>query len=186
MNKLGIKKQKMLARSLVYKLTGKKIRHLKTGRPFVDRSMDISISHKNDLVGVGIVPSPYRIGIDVERVDAKLDAELFFGPVITQAEQSCFRAFCRANNLSLVSGVAIFWSIKEAFFKCLDYDLKPGKVSVIAITPNGRVRINCADEIRQLMAGRRLKICSVRTFFDNKYSYSQTTMKVSRSGYPQD
>ncbi len=173
-------KQRAVARALVLKATGKNLRHFQTGRPMVDESVDVSISHKEDLVCVGLVPKPYRIGVDVERVDNSLNAEIFFGPVITRAEQAWFRTFCEDNNFSLTSGVAIFWSIKEAFFKCLDYDLKPGKVSILAIASNGRVKIDRVDEIRQLMAARRLKLCSVRTFFDQKHSYAQAIMKESQ------
>ncbi|MFH1393237.1 MAG: 4'-phosphopantetheinyl transferase superfamily protein [Patescibacteria group bacterium] len=176
MDKLGIKKQRALARSLVYELTGKEIKHLKTGRPFIDRSMDISISHKNDLVGVGIVPSPYRIGIDIERVDTSLNAELFFGPVITQTEQAYFRTFCEDNNFSLASGVAIFWSIKEAFFKCLDYDLKPGKISVLGISKLGKIQFGFSDEIEKIMKENSLKIHSAIVSFKGEYAFSQTVM----------
>jgi len=170
-------KQSAMAQVLVLQATGERLKHSQTGRPVVNQSMDVSISHKDNLVCVGVVPRPYRIGIDVERVDANLNAELFLGPVINKAEQNCFGIFCEENNLSSASGIAIFWSIKEAFFKCLDYDLKPGKVSIMSIASDGRVIIDYADEIKQLMTRRCLKICSVKASFDQKYSYTQAIMK---------
>lgn len=177
MNKWDIKKQRALARSLVYELTGKKIRHSKTGRPLVGRSMDISISHKNDLAGVGIVPLPYRIGIDIEHLKVDLNNRLFIGPVITNKEVVFLKKLCSDNNLSISSGIAVFWSIKESFFKCLDYDLKPGKISILNISKSGAIRICLSEEIKNLMARRRLAFVSSKVVFADGYSYSETIMK---------
>ena len=183
---LNLEGQRAIARSILVQATGKNLEHSHTGRPIVDNSMDVSISHREDMVCVGIVPKPYRIGIDVESIDVELNPELFFGPVITKAEQTCLKTFCENNNLSLASGVAIFWSIKEAFFKCLDYDLKPGKVNIISIARDGRAIINCEDEIKQFMVDRRLKFHSAKTsFFDKKLSFNKVIMKEGVGGsYP--
>lgn len=176
MNSLNIKKQKALARSLVYKLTGKKINHLKTGRPFVDRSIDISVSHKNDLVGVGIIPSPYRIGIDIEHFRVDLNTRLFIGSAITNKEAVFLKKFCASNNFPLSSGIAIFWSIKESFFKCLDYNLRPGKISILSISKLGKIRFRFSDEIRKVMEERGLRIHSAEASFKGEYVFSQTVM----------
>lgn len=182
-----IKKQRAIARSLLVELTGKNVRHLQTGRPVLSQSIDVSISHKNDLVCVGIVPKPYKIGIDVEHFNTDLNAELFFGSVITEAECSFFKTFCESNNFSLSSGVAIFWSIKESFFKCLDYDLKPGKIKILNISNNGEIGIAYSDEIRHLMNKRKLKLDSMKVVFNKGYIYSQTIMKKESflNNYPQ-
>ncbi|MDD2753093.1 MAG: 4'-phosphopantetheinyl transferase superfamily protein [Candidatus Portnoybacteria bacterium] len=173
--------QRAMARALILRATGKKLAHSQTGRPLAGKAMDVSISHMNDLVCVGLVPKPYRIGVDIERIDVEFDAALFFGPVITRVERVFFRAFCESNNLSLPSGVAVFWSVKEAFFKCLDYDLKPGKIKIAAIAGNGEVKIDCTDEIKDLMAERRLRMCSIKTFFDRKRNYARAIMEEIRS-----
>lgn len=176
MNRLDIKKQRALARSLVYKLTGRKIKHLKTGRPFVDRSMDISISHKNDLVGVGMVPSPYRIGIDIECFRVDLNSRLFIGSAITNKETVFLKKFCANNSFPLSSGIAIFWSIKESFFKCLDYDLRPGKISVLGISKLGKIRFGFSDEIEKIMKERGLRVHSAEAYLKGEYIFSQTVM----------
>jgi len=182
-----IKEQRAIARSLLVKLTGKNVKHLQTGRPVLSQSIDVSISHKNDLVCVGIVPKPYRLGIDVEHINVNFKAELFFGSVITKAESSFFKIFQESNNLSLSSGVAIFWSIKESFFKCLDYDLKPGKIEILNISNNGEIEIVYSDEIEHLMHKRKLKLCSMKVIFNQGYIYSQTIMKkeLFSNNYPQ-
>jgi len=174
---MDIKKQRSLAHFLVSKLTGKKIKHSKTGRPIVDQSVDVSISHKNDLACAGVVPAPYRIGIDVEHIKNDINAELFLGSVITKTEVPFLKTFCENNNISISSGIAIFWSVKEAFFKCLDYDLKPGKINLLNILKNSKVEVGCSDEIKCLMKKRRLKLCFAKTIFNEKHVYSQVVMR---------
>ena len=141
-----VKEQRAMARFLLAQLTGTKMKHSQTGRPILDQSIDASISHKDDLVCAGIIQKPYRIGLDVEHINAGINAKLFFGSIITTVEFSFLKTFCRNNNLSLSSGVAIFWSIKESFFKCLDYDLKPGKIDILSISGDGEVKIMLSNE----------------------------------------
>jgi phosphopantetheinyl transferase len=173
----SIKKQRDAARSLLHKLTRKSLKHSQTGRPILDQSDDISISHKDDLVCIGIVPKPYRIGVDIEYINAAINMKLFLGPVVTKKELPFLKTFCKNKNLSLASGVAIFWSVKEAFFKCLDYDFKPGKVKISDIYKNNKARVVCSDEIRHLMEKRGLKLCFTRVAFDERYIYSQVLME---------
>lgn len=177
MDRWDIKKQRAIAHLLVYKLTGRKMKRSKTGRPFVKKSIDVSVSHKDDFVNVAVVPAPYRIGIDIERFGTRLNAKLFFGPVITNREFLFFKKFCENNNFPYSSGVVIFWSIKESFFKCLDYNLKPGKINVLGISKQGNVQFGLSDEIKTSMEEKRLKICSTKIVFKNKYIFSQTIMK---------
>lgn len=173
-----IKKQRLVANSLAYALTGKKIRHSETGRPFIGKSADISLSHKDDFVAVATVPSPYRIGIDVEHLATDLNAELFLESAMTKREITFFKKFCKRNNLPYSSGVAVFWSVKESFFKCLDYDLKPAKISVLGISEKGKIRFGFSDEIKSLMKYKKLEFCSAETFFENGHIFSQTIMKT--------
>lgn len=176
MNKSDLKKQRELASSMIREMTGKKLRHSKTGRPFIGRSIDTSISHSGDSVGVAMVPSPYRIGIDLEQLNLKLNSRLFIGSVIGDKEAVFLKKFCADNDLVLSSGVAIFWSVKESFFKCLDYDLIPGKISILNISKSGRVRFGFSDEIKKVIEDRSLKIHSVTTSFKKGYIFSQTVM----------
>lgn len=177
-----IEEQRAIARSLIYDLTGKKMRHSKTGRPFVKKPVDISVSHKNSVVCAAAIPMPYKIGVDVEYLKARLNAKLFLGPVITTYEFPFFKKFCKFNNFSRSSGIAIFWSIKESFLKCLDYDLKPGKINVLGISKKGKVRLDFSNEIKTSMEERKLKFCSTEIVFENKYIFSQTIMKKALLG----
>ncbi len=179
MNKWDIKKQRKIARSLVYSLTGKQLKRSKTGRPFVEKSIDVSVSHKDDFVSAAAVPAPYRIGIDLENLKARLNARCFLGTAITKAELPFFKNFCESNNFSYSLGIAVFWSIKESFFKCLDYDLKPGKISVLGISKKGAVQFLFSDEIKTLLIERGLKIHSANIIFLGKeYVFSQTIAKT--------
>ncbi len=178
MDAWNIKEQRLAANSLAYALTGKKIRHSETGRPFIGKSADISVSHKDDFVAVATVPSPYRIGIDVEHLATSLNAELFLRSAMTKRELPFFKKFCEINNFPYSSGVAVFWSAKESFFKCLDYDLKPAKISVLDISERGEIQFAFSDEIKKTMEHRNLKFCSAKTLFKNEHIFSQTIMKL--------
>jgi len=177
MNKAVLKNQRATASSLTYELTGKKLTHLRSGRPFVSRSMDVSVSHKGPVVGVSVVPAPYRIGIDIEWLGERLSTKLFFGSVITKEELPVFKNFCREAGFSPSSGVAVFWSIKESFFKCLDHDLKPGKIGVLGISREGEIQLGLSDEIKNVMKKRNLELCSVKAAFDGEYVYLETIMR---------
>lgn len=177
MDKWNIKKQRAAARLLVYKLTGERMRHSKTGRPFVRKPIDVSVSHKDNFVNVAVVPAPYKIGIDIECLRARLNTEFFLGPVITNREFIFFKKFCESNDFSYSSGIAVFWSIKESFFKCLDYDLKPGKISVLDISKKGKIRFGFSDEIKTSMEEKKMKLCSTKTVVKNERIFSQTIMK---------
>lgn len=173
----SLTEQRSIAHSLLFELTGKKIKHSKTGRPIIDKSVDVSISHKNDLVCVGIVPRPYRIGVDVEHIGSDVNGELFLKSVITKTEALFLKTFCEKKNISISAGIVMCWSVKEAFFKCLDFDLKPAKIGIADIDKNGKVKIDCSEEISQLMQKRDLELCFVKVRFDERYVYSQVMMK---------
>jgi phosphopantetheinyl transferase (holo-ACP synthase) len=174
--KVGIRHQKTVANSLVFNLTGEETKHSSTGRPFVDKPVDLSISHKDDLVCVGTIPNPYKIGIDVEHLFADIKANLFLGTVITKKETPLLKKFCKKSGISVNSGVAIFWSVKEAFFKCLDYDLKPGKISILNISKD-KIKFGFSVEIRKLMKEKKLEFYFAKATFDEKHIYSQVVMK---------
>lgn len=174
MNKWDIKEQKAAANYLVYKLTKRKLRHSKTGRPFIGKSNDISISHKGSVVGIAVVPSPYKIGIDIEYLKTYLNARYFLGSVITNKETSFLKKFCKSNDFSYSSGIAVFWSIKESFFKCIDYDLKPAKISILKISKKGSVQFLFSDEIKAVLARKNLKIHLVSIVFLKNYVFSRT------------
>ena len=84
---ITLKKQRAVARALLLELTGKRIKHTKTGRPIIDQTKDVSISHKGPLVCVAIVPSPYQIGVDVEEIRTSINVELFLRSVIAEKEK---------------------------------------------------------------------------------------------------
>ena len=179
MNKWNIKEQRAAVNYLVYELTRKSLKHSKTGRPFVEKPIDISISHKNDIVGAAVVPNPYKVGIDIEYLKTHLNTRYFFGPVITNNETGFFKKFCKSNNFSYSSGIAIFWSIKESFFKCIDYGLKPAKISISEISKKGTVRFLFSDEIEVLLAKKNLKIHSINVDFKGNYVFSWTIAETA-------
>jgi len=155
---------------------GTKLTHLATGRPFIVKDFDVSISHKDGINEAKIVFYPQRIGIDVENLAPNINVILFLRAMMTREEVVFLKKFLFKNKLSLESGVAIFWSIKEAFFKCLDYDLKPAKVNIINILKNGEVRLTYAEEIEKIMEEKKIKIHRAKFEIKNDYVYSEVIM----------
>jgi len=183
MNKCTMEEQRAITDLLVYKLTGEKIQHSKTGRPFVGKPIDISVSHKDKYISAAYVTFPYKIGLDIENLKAPLNAKLFLGSIIKNHEILLLKKICKKNNFSHSSGVILFWSIKESFFKCLDYCLKPGKIDLLGISKKGIVKLSFSDEIKNLMKKRKLEFCSTRISFKNGYVFSQTIMKKESANH---
>lgn len=177
-NFLTLEGQKNVARSMIFELTGLAVKHSETGRPTIDKFSDVSISHKSDSVCVGMVPFPYRVGIDVEHLKSNINSELFLKTVITKSEGIFLKKFCKSKKILISSGISILWSIKEAFFKCLDYDLKPAKISILSIGKDGEVLIDYSEEIKSIMMSRKLEFCFAKVDFNKKHVYSQVVMKT--------
>ena len=163
---------------IINDIIGGKLMHLKSGRPFFSESFDVSISHKDNITEVKMVLSPYRVGIDVESLFPGIRAELFLSSVIAREEIDLLNKFQLENGCSLESAVAVFWSIKESFFKCLDYDLKPGKVRILDLSKNGKVRVILLPEIKNVMRRRKLELFSTGWLIKGEYVYTETIMKA--------
>lgn len=176
MIEMNIQKQRATAKAAVRELTGRHLRHLRSGRPLIGKAADISVTHRDSVIGVGLVPAPYRIGIDIEQIAPDIQSDLFVGPCMSAAEVSAAASFCSAHGLDAVSGVAVIWSLKEAFFKCLDHDLKPRKIMVRSISKKGRVVLRISDEIAQVMQERKFKIHFAQVSVRKGYIFSQVVM----------
>lgn len=167
-----------LAKKAMYDLLGVELKHLESGRPFFSELFDVSVSHKDVLTEIKIVPASLRIGIDIENLAADINARSFLGPVITESEIYFMDKLRAENNFSLESAVAVFWSIKESFFKCLDYDLKPGKIMITDLSEDGEVALFIQKEIAAVMNARRLQLRLVNFKIKKGYVYAETMMEV--------
>lgn len=108
------KKEFLASRILVENILGKnqEIYYHQSGKPFLKGSkINISISHSADFVSVFI--SEKKIGIDIEQTTRNIDrvATRFLHP----KEQAFIK---RLENQQLAK--ILFWSAKEAIFKCSD------------------------------------------------------------------
>lgn len=179
-NKKGIwdnKEQSVLAHELIFQRTGFKVENLISGRPFIDQGKDISISHKGDLICVGIIERPYCIGVDVEDIAGEINEIFFLNLAFTESEKEILGDFCIKNGIGIRSGVIIFWSIKEAFFKCLDYDLKPKKINILNIIKDGEIEFDYSDEINSFMNKKGMSLFSARITFNKKHVISRVIMR---------
>ncbi|MAE42749.1 hypothetical protein CMO93_03185 [Candidatus Woesearchaeota archaeon] len=179
----GLIKQKIYSYYTAKKLLGKKtknssISYSKTGRPiFTNEKYDLSISHKHDRVYVGIVDEDYRIGVDIEHCNAKLNESRFIKYFLTDEECIAIENFCAKNEISVSRALVIFLSIKESFFKCVDCDFKPKSLSIVNILKQGSVKIKCSKNLKNIMEKRKLKIHYIKVKYDKKYVHSITIMK---------
>lgn len=177
---LAYPKQREAVASLVYEFTGRKLKHSKTGRPFVGKFVDISVSHKDDVVAVAAVSAPYRTGIDVENIKSRINTKRFLRMVITEKELPVFNRFRENRRLANNSAAVVFWSVKESFFKCLDCDLKVRKINILNISKKGVVRFGFSDEIADLMKKNGLEMRLSRVDFKNNYVFSRVIMEHVR------
>lgn len=138
---------------------------------------DISFSHKPDRVFVGISQQPYRIGVDLEKFDVNLNTKAFMKYAFSEIENIVLKSYCDGNSFSLVQGVVLFWSIKESFFKCLDYQFLPKAISIVNITNKGGVNIKYHNKIKMALKRKKLGVKDSIVKFDNEYIYSVTIME---------
>jgi len=172
--KWNLDKQRLIARRLAKDVLGEKIRHSKTGRPIVDdNNIDISLSHREDRVVLGIIEHPYRIGVDIEYLLGNIQTDLFLGTVIHEKEQKILDQFCKIHSISFSSGIIVFWSLKESFFKCIDYDLKPAQIYVDSIE-NDQVFFSFSKSIKRYMNQQRIQFEYATIEMLGEYILTQT------------
>jgi phosphopantetheinyl transferase len=107
------------------------IGHRENGKPYLlinnkMTSYDLSLSHKNNFICVGISKSPYRIGVDVEQLDQNVEKK-FAGFFLNDRE---------INLLKSEQDVLIFWSLKESFFKAAGFFLPFKELQITRISEN--------------------------------------------------
>lgn len=174
--KWSIKKQRFIASDLVYQVTQKKLEHRSTGRPCVNAPVDISLSHKDTYVVVACIDEPFHIGIDIEKLDVDLNTKCFLRSSIRDDEQFFFQQFCEARNISDTVGLIIFWSLKESFFKCIDYALKSIQLSIVNISNDGDVSFDYSEEVRFFLETQSLFFHSAYCSLQGEWVFSQTIM----------
>ena len=167
-----------LSQDAFFEIFGQELFHSDSGRPFFSDSFDVSVSHKDSITEMKIVLGPFRIGIDVESLTPGIAAEKFIGSVIGKKEIAYLKKYQKEKKLSLEAAVAIFWSLKEAFFKCLDCDLVPGKISVLKIGKRGKVDLELSQDVVVFMKKRKIELCSVTLEIEEGYAYAEVIMEV--------
>lgn len=175
-----MRRQSSEAHALVAELMGRSVMHSGTGRPIVDAPVDISITHKHDMICVGIVPDPYRIGVDVEYLAEDIHRELFVDSVVTRKEIACAQQYCTVRGMSVTAAVLLLWSIKEAFFKCLDREFEPREISVCGIDASGSVAFEYGRQIKHTMQDQEwtLQGASIKT--EDGYAHACVVMHKGR------
>ena len=169
---MTILEQRKEAAKIVRSLTGKSLKRSSTGRPIVDAPFDISISHKEDIVVAACIEKPCHIGIDVESLSEKINEKLFLGTIFSHKELTEAKKICRAQSLSESAAAIILWSIKEAFFKCIDKELVPGSVRVRSISRAGKVAFLPSPGLKRELGVMKQKPFSGAIFFESQYVFS--------------
>tara|TARA_Y100000310_G_C20536298_1_gene741022 strand:+ start:280 stop:918 length:639 start_codon:yes stop_codon:yes gene_type:complete len=152
------------------------IDYRKSGRPYIkNRNLDISISHKSEKVFVGIVKSPYKIGVDLEKFDVIKNIEIFQKYFLCDKEKDYIKNYCKENRLSLSEALIIFWSIKESFFKCIDYYFIPKLIKIRRIDGKN-VDVICSEKIIKKMERKKLYTKEIKVKYDKNFVYVRTLM----------
>lgn len=102
--------------------------HTKTGKPVIHGSdREVSYSHKSNHFALAFSDAP--IGVDIElKMDPQV-AGVFFNFLISPPELCLIEKL--KLNYSFETIMTVFWTAKEAIFKCLDRDLQFAKVQII-------------------------------------------------------
>ncbi len=104
--------------------------YLQSGVPYMpDSKYNISISHKKNILYVGIVKKPFKIGVDVENINQKLYLNSFIKNIFNNSESFLLNNLAK-NGAEKEKYAIIFWSLKEAIFKCLNKNIKPKDVII--------------------------------------------------------
>jgi phosphopantetheinyl transferase len=143
------------------------VAHFANGRPHLvlDRKSvpyDLSISHKNDFIGVGIVADPYKIGIDIE--------------VAEQSFNDNFATFFLTTDeikiLRTRSDVILFWSLKESFYKALGLFLSFKQLQIRSV--GSEIHLTYSKEVQNIMQAQKLSLVSTNYFVDTGFMISYT------------
>ena len=106
------------------------VRYSQSGAPYLPKSgYNISISHKKKILYVGIAKKPFKIGVDVENINQKLYLNSFIKNILSSSEIFLLNSLARTRAEKKKYGI-IFWSLKEAVFKCLNKNIKPKDVVI--------------------------------------------------------
>lgn len=120
------------------------VRYSRSGAPYLPKSgYNISISHKNNVLYIGIAQKPFTIGVDVENINQKLHLNSFIKNTLNDSEIFLLDNLA-GNRAGKKKYGVIFWSLKEAVFKCLNEDLKPKDIMIINIDSDN----NCAAVLK--------------------------------------
>ncbi len=173
--------QRAAANSLFNKIVqdddNSSITHTETGRPIINKmNVDISLSHKEDIVYVGLVEKPFRIGLDVEWIKSETKNKLIYDYVISKGEEKSIKKFIDENNYSKEEITRIIWSIKEAFFKCIDYKFLPRKITIKDINLNN-VDIKPDALISRIISKQNLNFHEIKFIITKEYVFSYCIMK---------
>jgi len=109
------------------------------GRPAMPAlPVDISIAHRADRVAVALVASPGRVGIDLEDLDAAIDAEAFMAHALTGHDNVALQSLM-SQGWTRSAALIGLWSAKEACCKCTGYPLRPRDLAIEAWHLDGRL-----------------------------------------------
>ncbi len=137
---------RLLLKELVPGFPVELIRIADTKKPYLENEpYHFSISHCGDYAAA-IVSRHYRVGVDVERVNPKI--EVLRKKFLSEAEMKLLHEQCPMDT---VYGLTLCWSVKESVFKWWgrgSVDFKRGMVlqSITGDATEGRVAIRFKNE----------------------------------------
>ena len=141
--------------SVLEKMTGNQMFYLDSGRPYFSSEKDIAVSHKENYFCSVIVDYPYIVGIDIENINEEIDVAVFLKNALFQEEFTILGSNKEMGPLCDNQKGVILWSIKESFFKCVDYKLDMKSLRVAGIK-NNCVSFEYSQELEKILLEKKI------------------------------
>lgn len=166
--------------AIVRSLTGESLSYETTGRPMISSGKDISISHKGPVFWFSLITPPYLVGIDVEDVCEEIHEDAFTHYFLQNEEEEALNAFCTRYGSTKKEGLIAFWSIKEAFMKCIKYTkITTDLITIQGIDASGIVSIKVGTKIEAYMEESNISIISLSLLRKNNNYLSKCIARYS-------
>jgi len=95
--------------------------------------MQLSVSHSGELVAVAFQPSGIAVGVDVEQVDAQLDADSVAAVSLAEVETT---ELARYEPADRARAFTTYWTRKEALVKATGDGIRADLSKVIVSPPD--------------------------------------------------
>lgn len=159
------------------------IRYRPSGKPYIEgMDVDISIAHTMDVVHVGIIDTPFTLGVDVEHVAQDINTNAFIRYALHHSEIPLVHLLAHKEHLSLTAAMLVFWTVKESFSKCCQYPLIPYNIRIADISDLSNITVRYTPTVAHYLANEYVCIEKIRVEYTEHFIFARTIMKQMPRG----